>query len=175
MADIKYMQIAEASAKELIRQFKVKTPPVPVHDIARRLGLDVIGYDLGDDISGTLVIENGKGYIGFNPAHSKKRQRFTIGHELGHFKLHHSNNNLFVDKDFIVKYRSSNSYTPKELLQEQQANAFSAALLMPDDFIRAELENLSNLSEIELIETLAKLFDVSVPAMTYRLNNLNYL
>ena len=85
------------------------------------------------------------------------------------------NNNLFVDKDFLVKYRGNNSYTHKELIQEQQANAFSAALLMPEEFVLDELKKQSTLklSEIELIETLAKLFDVSVPAMTYRLNNLN--
>lgn len=175
MADIKSIQKAELEARDIIRRFDITAPPVPVHDIAKYLELDVIGYDLGDDISGTLVIEKGKGFIGYNPTHSKKRQRFTIAHEIGHFVLHHSDNHLFVDKDFLIKYRSANSYTPKELLQEQQANAFSAALLMPEQFIRNELAKLPNLSEIELIEALSKLFEVSVPAMTYRLNNLNYL
>jgi Zn-dependent peptidase ImmA (M78 family) len=175
MSDFRYLQQAENKAKELIQRFSIAGPPVPVADIAKKLGLDVIGYDLGDGVSGSLVIEKGKGFIGYNPSHSRKRQRFTIGHELGHYVLHYSANNLFVDKDFLVKYRGNNSYTHKELIQEQQANAFSAALLMPEEFILDELKKQSTLklSEIELIETLAKLFDVSVPAMTYRLNNLN--
>jgi Zn-dependent peptidase ImmA (M78 family) len=173
MRDFRYIQVAEKKAKELIAKFMITEPPVPVLEIAIGLGLDVIGYDLGDDISGTLVIENGKGFIGYNPSHTKKRQRFTIGHEIGHFWLHYAENHLFVDKDFLVKYRSANSYTHKELIQEQQANAFSAALLMPEDFILEELKKVPALSEGELIETLAKVFDVSVPAMTFRLNNLN--
>jgi len=174
MADFRYIQEAEEKANELIRAFNIQRPPVPVERIAEKLGLAVIGYDLGEDVSGTLVIEKGKGYIGYNPTHSKKRQRFTIGHEIGHFTLHYSDNHMFVDKDFLIKYRSANTYTPAEYVQEQQANAFSAALLMPKAFINAELKKLPSLAEVELIETLAKLFDVSVPAMTYRLNNLNY-
>lgn len=166
---------AEARAHRVIRERGIRSAPIPVIDIAKAEGLDVIGYDLGEDVSGTLVIENGKGFIGYNPSHSKKRQRFTIAHELGHYLLHYTENHLFVDKDFLVKYRRQTSYTNKELFQEQEANAFSAALLMPKDFILKELKSKSTieLGEIELIETLAKVFDVSVPAMTFRLNNLN--
>jgi Zn-dependent peptidase ImmA (M78 family) len=176
MADIRYMRDAERKADSLIQQFKITVPPVPVHEIAQKLGLDVIAYDLGEEVSGTLVVENGKGFIGYNPTHSKKRQRFTIAHEIGHFILHPADNSLFVDQDFIVKYRSNNTYSRRELIQEQQANAFGAALLMPAAFIQTELKTKSSgtMGEVELIETLARLFEVSVPAMTYRLNNLNF-
>ena len=174
MSNISYLRKPEREAVELIRQFNITAPPVSVIDIAKGLGLDVIGYDLGDGISGTLVIENGKGFIGYNPSHSKKRQRFTIGHELGHFRLHYSVSRLFIDKDFLVKYRSDNTYTDKEMMQEQEANAFSAALLMPQDFVLNELKKQPSLSEGEVIETLAKIFDVSIPAMTFRLNNINF-
>jgi Zn-dependent peptidase ImmA (M78 family) len=174
---VRYIQTAETKSVQLLSEFETTTPPVPVIDIAFNLGLDVIPYDLGDDISGTLVIEKGIGFIGFNPSHSRKRQRFTIAHELGHFVLHYSENNLFFDKDFLVKYRNANTYSHKELIQEQEANAFAAALLMPKEFVLRELKSQTTkfMSEIELIENLAKLFDVSVPAMTYRLNNLNLI
>ena len=149
----------------------------PRIDLAKKIGLDVIAYNLGDDISGTLVIDNGKGFIGYNPSHPRRRQRFTIAHEIGHYQLHNSSktNQLFVDKDFVMKYRSANNYTPLEKKHEQEANAFAAALLMPKHFIDKEIRKKSNvdLHELDLIESLAKLFDVSVPAMTFRLTNLN--
>jgi len=48
---------------------------------------------------------------------------------------------------------------------------------MPKELIFAELkkEYVKNMSETELIEELAAVFDVSVPAMTFRLTNLNLL
>ena len=114
-----------------------------VETIAKNLDLTVTAYDLGDGVSGALVIENNKGSIGYNPSHPKVRQRFTIAHELGHYSLHNTSkgDKLFVDKDFIVKYRNAASYTSAELKQEQEANAFGAALLMPKDFVLKELNN----------------------------------
>lgn len=168
----------EDDSWSLLTDFKISTPAVPIIEVAKKQGLSVISYDLGEGVSGTLIIEKGNGFIGYNPTHSRVRQRFTIAHELAHYVLHcqsKRNGQLFVDKDFIVKYRSENSYTPLELRQEQQANIFAAALLMPKKFIDNELakKNFKQMGEPELIESLAKIFDVSIPAMTYRLNDLN--
>jgi len=167
----------ERSASLLIAKNRVQSPPVRVEEIARSLSLDLVAYDLGDGVSGALIIENGKGVIGVNPRDPKTRQRFTIAHEIGHFQLHNKTKGekLFVDKDFIVKYRNSNNYNSEELKHEQEANAFAAELLMPREFICAELakKSFAALSEPELIEELAKLFEVSVPAMTFRLSNMN--
>ena len=171
----------ESKAFELVKQNHISLPEVNVDKIATSLGLQIIPYDL-NEISGALIIENNKGFIGFNPSHSTVRKRFTIAHEVGHFHLHcHSGKDakrkdqLFVDKDFIVKYRNANSYTYAELKQEQEANAFAAALLMPREFIQKELNKPSNkiIGENELIEHLANRFKVSIPAMTFRLDNLS--
>ena len=41
------------------------------------------------DVSGTIVREpGGRVVLGVNTFHSKTRQRFTVAHELGHWKLH---------------------------------------------------------------------------------------
>ena len=166
----------ERRAMQLIADNRVTIPPVQVDEIAKNLGLGLLAYDLGDGVSGALVVENGKGFIGYNPIHPRVRQRFTISHEIAHFYLHNTNrqDKLFVDKDFIVKYRSANNYTIEELKQEQEANAFAAALLMPKDFVMLEIkkEKYHSLPEHKLIERLAKVFDVSVPAMTFRLSDL---
>jgi hypothetical protein len=38
MSEIKYLQQAEDKANELIQKFHVKHPPVPVHNIAKKIG-----------------------------------------------------------------------------------------------------------------------------------------
>lgn len=159
-----------------LEEAEVYTPPVPIEKIARLKGAEVIPYELGDEISGILVINDQKGIIGYNPSDSKRRQRFTIAHELGHYLLHHNSKDLFLDRDFlVVKYRGKKVYSRSELRQESEANAFAASILMPKSLIIAELEKeeYSKLKENELIEELAKAFDVSVHAMTYRLSDLN--
>lgn len=124
-------------------------------------------------------MKDGKGMIGYSANDPKVRKRFTIAHELGHYILHgdsSSKEEVFVDKDFIIKYRNNvNSYNKVEIKQENEANAFAAALLMPKFLIEEEFRNndFSNLSEPDLIKYLAKKFEVSVLAMTYRLSNLN--
>lgn len=167
----------EESASELIHACKIKSAPIPVKDIALHLGIDIIEYNLGDGASGVLLIDNNKATIGLNPNDPTVRQRFTISHEIGHFILHRKDNNLFVDKDFLIKqYRNPNiAYTAEEYKQEQQANSFAAALLMPKHLLEAEMAqiDLDDYNELELIEHLAKKFQVSIAAMSFRIANLN--
>ncbi len=175
--DNRFLEKAEVKAIELLEKLKILAPPIPIKEIVTQLGLHLISYDLGDEVSGILVIENDKGTIGFNPKNSKVRQRFTIAHELGHYLLHkHASSEVFVDKDFIVKYRSAKQYSFAEIKQEQEANLFAAAILMPKELIKAELskKDYNDLSETDFIAAMAKIFDVSIPAMTYRIANSNF-
>jgi Zn-dependent peptidase ImmA (M78 family) len=163
----------------LLQKHKIKRPPVKIKDIAEGLSLEVVPHYIADNISGVLMAKGTSGTIAFNPNDPEVRQRFTIAHELGHFILHRKNSTsseqLFIDRDFLVKYRSSNKYSPSEYEQEQQANAFAATLLMPEEFVLAELAKIDydDLTEIELIDALARVFEVSPTAMTYRLANLD--
>jgi Zn-dependent peptidase ImmA (M78 family) len=176
------LAVIEARAGELIQNCHIIHPAVDVEIIAASLGLSVAAEPL-DEVSGALIIQNNNSYIRYNTTHPPTRQRFTIAHELGHYYLHcdfknvNRKDQLFVDKDFIVKYRNANNYTFAELKQEQEANAFAAALLMPRDFINSEINKkiYANVDEIKLIEKMAQVFKVSVPAMTYRLDNLSSL
>lgn len=168
----------EKEADAMLAKANITTPGVPVEQLARERGLHVIPYDLGAEISGVLVVAGGVGTIGFNPKDPKGRQRFTIAHELAHHVLHvrpNSQDELFVDSKFLVKYRKAKPYTEVERKQEWEANAFAAALLMPESLVTAELEKdeYNEVPELELIDKLAKVFGVSTPAMTYRLANLN--
>ena len=165
----------ERIANVILEEFGIEKLPVPIEEIAKNRGLDIKAYDLGENVSGMLVMESGKGTIGYNPTESKVRQRFTIAHEFGHFELHKQDNGVFIDKEFKVLFRNQNSSTG-ELKKEQEANAFAAAILMPEKLLIKELKNHNlDLSDEESMKSLAKKFNVSAPAMTFRIVNLNLL
>lgn len=174
----------EQIANSLLQKHKIINPYIPIQELVESEGISLISYDFGENVSGVLLIKNSKGTIGYSPRDSKVRRRFTIAHELGHYILHWrseenpKSDDIFVDKDFIVKFRDNkNSYSDAEHKQEQEANVFAAAILMPAFLIQAEFDRGEYwyLAETEVIERLAKTFDVSIPAMTFRLSNLNFL
>lgn len=162
---------------EILNEHKIDELPIPINDLAFQRGLAVRPYDLGDNVSGVLVINDGTGFIGYNPNESKVRQRFTIAHELGHYELHNKDNEsaLFVDNQFKVEFRNQNSSTG-EMIYEREANAFAASILMPEKILVKEIKNHHfELSDDDNLQELAKLFNVSVSAMTFRLVNLKLL
>ena len=173
---MKYLQpkALENKAAALLESLDVLEVPVPVELIAHRLGLKVEDVRLGDEISGVLVISEGKGMIGVNSAHPGVRQRFTIAHEIGHFCLHQGESDLFIDKTYLA-FRGSKSAEGKHRV-EIQANQFAAALLMPAELVKRELGGeLIDLAAVDVIEELAERFLVSSQSMTFRLDNLGLL
>ena len=177
-SNLKLKRVTEV-ASELLNSIGLMKAPIDLERVLEAAGIRAEAADLGEDVSGLLSIHNGKGVIAYSEDQSIQRQRFTIAHELGHFLLHKSNgeDTVFLDKDFIVKYRSNKAYTETEMRQEQEANTFAASLLMPKELIFNELSKpeIQKLSENVLIERLAQTFEVSIPAMTFRLSNLNIL
>ncbi len=165
----------EEIASQILNNLNINELPVPISLIAESIGLKIYSYDLGENISGALVIDKGQGIIGINPLESSVRQRFTIAHELGHFVLHRNVESLFVDKDFKVLFRNQESSTG-ELKREQDANAFAAAILMPKKLLAEKINDLAvDLTDEYSVKHLAQMFDVSVTAMTYRIINLNLI
>jgi len=170
-------KLIEKKTLSILESLGINKIPIPVEEIAKKRGVEIKTYDLGEDVSGVLVIDSGKGVIGINPLESKVRQRFSIAHELGHFELHYEFGNqashLFIDKGFSVIFRDKNSSTG-EIRKEQEANAFAAALLMPEKLLIQQIKHYKfDISREQSLKELAKLFNVSLPAMTYRISNLN--
>lgn len=166
---------AENEAYKLLEQFNIVKPAIPIEKVVKGLGLSLVPYELGSEVSGMLILDDDtNGLISYNISHNINRQRFTIAHELGHYVMHRKTERLFIDKDFIVKYRSNKQYDTIEMQQEQQANAFAAAILMPINLVLEELKKakFKKLEEADLIDQLSALFNVSTLAMTYRLSNI---
>lgn len=167
-------QKAVEKAEKLLAKFGAEAAPVDVEGLARRLGVEVSYEDLEDEISGVLVRKDGDAVIGVNTKHHPNRQRFTVAHELGHWALHSEQSGYFID-EFTVHYRgdgSSGGYDPRE----SEANAFAAALLMPEDLLRNELAGRRiDASDDDQLSDLAREYGVSLQALTIRLTNLNLL
>ena len=83
MSKNKLIESIEKTAEKLLTQHELLDSPVRVDLLARRLGLNVEPAELGDDVSGVLVVNDGASMIGYNLHQSPVRQRFSIAHELG--------------------------------------------------------------------------------------------
>jgi Zn-dependent peptidase ImmA (M78 family) len=161
----------EAQAVKILEAVGInEAADIDVKRIAQYLNVNVQSTTLEADISGLFVIKDNKPYIRYNRDEHEHRWRFTIAHELGHFLLH-KDVPLFVDRKEKIFFRNTQSATG-EVMRERQANAFAAALLMPKHFIEQELGNVP--SNKEPVSHLAKVFNVSMMAMSFRLSNLGY-
>jgi Zn-dependent peptidase ImmA (M78 family) len=161
-----------------------ETVPVPVDDIAEKLSLPVmetnLGQNLGEDVSGVLVTDGGRSYIGVQKTDAPQRRRFTIGHEIGHYFLKHQRNGVHVDRESSITFRAVSHRTtrsaPGSDPREVEANQFAACLLMPSRLVRREARTLTEGTLADRhIQTLAKRFLVSEAAMTIRLQALGLL
>lgn len=144
------------TAVRFAKNMGVNMIPFDIENFIHILGISLNKIIMENDISGMLEKTNdGLWRISINSLHHRKRQRFTMAHELGHYFLHRSRYNLFTDK---ALYRSSNMTS-----MEYEANNFAGALLMPKD----NLVSFFNDGEID-IEKIADHFDVSALAAKIR-------
>jgi IrrE N-terminal-like domain len=157
----------EADAERLLQaawvgRFGEMVLPVDPVRIAKDLGIDVFVAPMERDVSGVLVKRPGAdAVIYLNEVDHSNRQRFTCGHELGHYVRRTEDGKL--DYEFVDRRdKLAQSGTDPD---EIYANRFAAALLMPADVIR-RLHRDSTAVE------LAYLFKVSEEAMKFRLANL---
>ncbi len=164
----------EHKAERLLAECDALRAPVPIDNVVRHLDLLTQARPLAE-VSGLLVVENGRGLIGYNASHSTVRQRFTIAHEIGHYVLHAKNKaqSLFVDKHVFRRDEGSSTGLDQ---QEVEANKFAAALLMPEALVRAEIAKQQlDLDDEDDVSNLARRFNVSAAAMSFRLKNLQLL
>lgn len=132
--------------------------------IAEMNNISVVYEDLPSTESGYFRSFNGQYIIGINAKHHRKRQRFTLAHELGHFYLHRGKEKENVAFEDEVFYRIENSSSI-----EYAANEFAARLLIPADRLEEKINGgMTDLND------LADFFEVSQDAMRYRVLSLNY-
>jgi Zn-dependent peptidase ImmA (M78 family) len=165
-------------AREIIGEYGITTPPVRIEELAEAHGAQIARHKFEGPESGFALRDGNRWIIGVNIQTSRRRQRFTIAHELGHLLLH-KGRPLTVDQAVLrVDMRNDVSSMATDI-QEIQANTFAATLLMPEEvvleFATALVRKDSAITRDDLIAKLARIFDVSTEAMSYRLINLAIL
>lgn len=165
----------EALVQALLSEARITTAPVPVSRIAKSKGARIHVDALEGDMSGFLYRDRHRAVIGVNTSHAQVRQNFTIAHELGHFLLH-DQERLHVDREFRVRLRDDVSSQGTDVA-EREANFFAASLLMPREFLEADLakEEYVDLLDDDLLRALGKKYGVSTQALVNRLKNLGYI
>lgn len=137
--------------------------PIDPTAIALAEGIDVRSSTFRgtyrETVLGYIEKHNGNVRIVINQDNPLTRKRFTCAHELAHYFLHHTGDELeFLDMRSTVKNK-----------KEREADTFAAELLMPADILRNEHASLL----FPTVEELAKRFGVSQQSMRIRLANLN--
>jgi Zn-dependent peptidase ImmA (M78 family) len=169
-----------SKVKELLQDNLITEAPVNLEKIAKKLGIVIISKPAEDDLCGFLYrdYENNQTVIGVNKSHHPNRRRFTIAHEIGHFILHNHEGFHFdsENKNYLLKLRKKNSNELNEN-EEKEANRFAAELLMPKEFIEKDMVDYENSDLLygDDLPKLARKYQVSVRALTFRLANLHYI
>lgn len=154
----------EANEAAIVSRF-ASSYPVKVGEMASELGLKVIRAPMAPKISG-LIQPSTDAPSGFeikvNKYETPERQRFTVAHEIAHYLLHrHEIGSGVVDS---IMYRSS--LTSRK---ETEANRLAADIVMPAKLVNRELDRLGGLRTPDVVDEIAAIFRVSVPAMKVRL------
>ena len=170
-----YRKIDER-ARKLLEEADALTYPVDIiRQVAGHLGLVVKEKILEDEYSGFLAVKEKT--IVVNARHAPVRRRFTVAHEIGHYQLHRQKNKdkeVFIDRTVYFRKEGTEGM---DYQMEMQANAYAAGLLMPEVLLDEYLEKHPrlDLGKSDDIKTLTDEFEVSRPAMEYRLKNLGFL
>lgn len=140
--------------------------PIRLTDLAGAFGVPVKAATLAPGISGEIRPDESGGFvIKVNRHDPKRRQRFSVAHELSHFLLHRDQIGDGITDD--VLYRSSLSDW-----REAEANRLAADILMPDALVREQIEAAHEKGVGDIVLYLADEFAVSEAAMRIKLENL---
>ena len=121
--------------------------PVPINDLCYALDIAEIVIQDTDGFEGALITDTARnrGSIIARASHPY-RERYTIGHELGHFLIPRHIPNA-TDR-FLCSSNDIQTISADKkdvwLSREAEANRFASLLLMPPPALRKVLENLGD-------------------------------
>jgi Zn-dependent peptidase ImmA (M78 family) len=148
----------EELVNNIFKQCPHIEPPVPVEEIARITGIiKILPLPVAsENIEGILLSDKDKsrGVIFFNDKRPVGRQRFSIGHELGHF--------LIPSHSASVRECSSADLLQYDCREESEANDFAKKLLLPEHLLSHEIKD--KVLDISLINQQSALFKMSFEA-----------
>lgn len=163
-------KVIRQKVDSILQETDLDVAPISIISIAKFYGFSVYEMDLGDQVSGLIMVDEKKikGYdssriIVVNSKHSVGRRRFTIAHELGHYFLDDCPTKCYAHRD-------NGDYSPKE----RDANSFASMLLMPEDEIKRFAKHYFG-DDDEMSYYIAQKFNVSQSAAEVRLKKLELI
>jgi hypothetical protein len=137
--------------------------PVEPITIAREFDIEVVAKPVHESVSGMLLrVGNSYGIVYARHIDNPGFERFSIGHELGHYFLPGHIDAVLGDSDIHKSHAGFGSSDRYEL----EADHFAAALLMPRQLFTAALRRAGD--GIAAIERLAEICKTSLTATAIR-------
>lgn len=141
--------------------------PVPIEKLCRQLDIvDIVPLQT-DGYEGGLIttLDKFNGSILFNQASPRRRRRFTIAHELGHFLM--PSHVPSAEGRFLCRLRDMQALKANEadrrMKMEVEANRFAGHLLMPAPLFRRDVAGSKD-PDLGHLVSLADKYDVSKEA-----------
>ena len=125
--------LCEMKARDILRDAGITIPLVDVKSIAESFFLQVVQSDTRRH-GGRALLEHGQIHV--NASESPARQRFSIGHEIGHYVLHPDG---FVFSAHEDPQSELYAEDPDNEL-EREADYFSSVLLVPPRWLRKDVD-----------------------------------
>ncbi|MDO8417317.1 MAG: ImmA/IrrE family metallo-endopeptidase [Agitococcus sp.] len=177
LADItKPGPMAAAVLKQVREQNNGVLPiPIPIEEIAYGADISGISPIQTPGFQGALIITDGGsiGHILKNANSPITRQRYTVGHELGHWllPLHSVKTKELYCTSVQMTRDFSKNLSPAERI-EVEANMFAAEILLPDREFKNDLRPFGEPS-LQALLALSEKFEVSKLATAKRYTTLN--
>ena len=125
--------LCRSKAEDLLKDAGVSLPPVDVKRFAASLFLQIVYSDTGEH-GGRALLDHGQIHV--NESESTTGQRFSIGHEIGHYLMHPDG---FVFSQHEDPESVLYAADPEREL-EREADYFSSVLLVPPRWLRKDVD-----------------------------------
>ncbi|RQU74847.1 ImmA/IrrE family metallo-endopeptidase [Burkholderia cenocepacia] len=154
-------------AENLIEEFGITSPDeLDVRAFAYDAGLEVEFDDL-EGCEATLVGVGNRGIATIRPSNVVGRERFSIGHELGHWEMHRG-------KSFRCRVDDPSDNLASNSEQEKHADEYASHLLMPRPLLQPMVKSVG-CPGFKHINEFAEIFQTSRTATCIRLAQIDTL
>jgi hypothetical protein len=155
--------LASLQGEQVIQERGISALPVEPITIAREFDIEVVAKPVREGVSGMLLrVRNSYGIVYARHIDNPGFERFSIGHELGHYFLPGHIDAVLGDRDSHQSHAGFGSGDRYEL----EADHFAAALLMPRQLFSTALRRAGD--GIAAIEGLAEICKTSLTATAIR-------
>lgn len=148
-------------AERVLQELGITDPSeIDLEAIAWHLGARIKFREL-DDCEARIIGYRERAVITIDRRSPRRRRRFSIAHELGHWR-HHRNRMLMCRSDDI------GSRSPRTPRIERVADGYAADLVLPH-YLFVPISRQYNRLNFQTVRSLAELFDTSLTATAIRL------